>query len=168
MTNDLTPSEYLKHLSSISDSEFALKRYPDKGMILFEILLNDYEKLLARMTVYDYADLVARNKRISLSELGLFTSKMIQGNMTIREILHDAITIKPDLSSFFVQNENSKYKDKLGLYPMGIAGGRIEILDKNEQEIKYRLDDLAKLGISGIYRTYIKDERLDMIKDTLC
>src|SRR5437867_9344988 len=127
MTKVLKPLEYLDHLSGVVSSEFAFKKYLDKDQILLEILLNGDEKLTARITERYYEDLINRRFAI-MRDLGLSTSDMVEGKMTVKEILHDAKPLRPELSSFFVQNKDSKYSIKPGLYPLGMAAGKIEIL----------------------------------------
>lgn len=161
MTYSLTALKFLKHLGSIKISEFAVKKYRDRDSsesILFEVLLNEDQKLVVRITETDFEKLIAQEE-IALVRLGLFGSDMVTGNIKIRDILHDAEPFAPELSLFFEKKKNSKYWDKPEIYPLGIAGGNIKILSMGNRELRFELADLST-EMSGIYHLNVGDGNL--------
>jgi len=161
----LTPSDFLEHLKKIIASEFAIKQYQDRDIkesILFEILLNEKEKLITRLSETSLKRLIA-GEEIVLAELGLFSFDMVIGNISIRDIVHDAVPSVPELSSFFEKKKGSKYQNKPELYPLGIAGGKVEIIFKSKNILKLKLIDVSG-KMSGIYYFHAKNKGLSVIR----
>ena len=84
----LTPSDFLEHLKKIIASEFAIKQYQDRDIkesILFEILLNEKEKLITRLSETSLKRLIA-GEEIVLAELGLFSFCLLYTSPSPRDL----------------------------------------------------------------------------------
>ncbi|MCD6579089.1 hypothetical protein J7L48_06405, partial [bacterium] len=74
-----------------------------------------------------------------------------EGNITVYEIVHDAIPLTESLSDFFSKNPNSKYKNLPNeKYPLGLAGGNIKINQNYEKSAWFSLRDCG-WNIGGYY-----------------
>lgn len=143
--------------------EFSVLRYFKPDRTLLKVLLNEDTQFVAELTAYSWynwaSDLI-NSKEIELLYHKLFTKNEIIGNISMREILHDAKPAETALSEFFKPNENSAYK---GNYPTGINCGKVKFLYVDYTILSLIISDLAKENnISGEYiMTFTNHQRLD-------
>ena len=152
-------TKYLQKLSGLT-SEFALRKYPTKppeDRILFEILIpnnkkikESREKFYAKFDETNLINLIFGDKiKIPIEKCNFFN--IPEGNITVYEIVHDAIPLTESLSDFFSKNPNSKYKNLPNeKYPLGLAGGNIKINQIREKYAWFSLRDCG-WNIGGYY-----------------
>lgn len=149
------------NFSNIERSEFAFKRYPKKSCgekILFEILVSPREKFVAKFSEAEFQKLLMR-KKCETENYYFFGEEDIKGEISIYEILHDAIPLCSTLDGFFEKSEKSKYKEKED-YPIGLAGGEIILGEPRKKSIYVNLESINK-KIGGAY--IIKNEEKNYI-----
>ena len=154
----LLPSEFFQTLPEYA--EFACKNYLDKKLVYFEILISESAKLVCKIEPEVYSHMIS-GKEIEISKIEYFGIAAIIGNISMRDIMRDAI---PDATSVLLQDHfsqypNSKYKHDDPLYPVGIAYGNFKLSQRNSDEAECTLNDFGN-RISGNYTILVRNKKL--------
>lgn len=137
--------------SLFEEKEFSVMAYPD-GRTLFKILLDKKTQFTAEIPK---AKKLGERKTILLFN-HLFKNEMVKGNISMEEIMHDALP-KAGLENFFKPSQESIYKDP----PIGKHGGYL-IFEKC-YPLTLKLKDFGREeNISGRYKVQnTKKENVD-------
>jgi len=137
--------------------EFSVMQYFDVNRVLLKILFDDYAQFTAEIRPAEFIHRI--NKPIELLYHKLFDKSRIRGNISLKEILHDALPGEDSLRDFFKPHPNSAHKDR---YPLGLNGGYV-VLNGLPNGFLMDVEDLSeKRNMSGTYSiAYTSQQKFD-------